>query len=152
KTRLRHIFTRWGYAPEETPKREATWPSAQKALSLARKHGDGKPAHLVEEAIETVLAHMQAAIERDPDPKSKPGNGHPYFMERFKPRVAKLVKTSHEARVEAELVETKAKIEVKRAEDLAAVDVKDRGVAKDKGQAALDRRIVPPFTTEPAKS
>jgi hypothetical protein len=130
KTRLQRIFTRWGYSPSAQPPKQASWPSVQRALGLAENHGCGKPEHLVAKALTSVLAHMEEAIEHEPGPKSEPGKGLAYFEARFKPTLRDLVNADHDDRVAA-----------KRVETLAEIDIKDREIAKAKGQATLDKRI-----------
>ena len=141
KQRLRHIFTRWGYSPSAKPEKEASWQSAQRALTLAREHGGDKPERLVKKALLSTLAHMEEAIENEPHPDSKPGKGLPYFEARFQGTLRKLVKSDHDDRVDAERVETIAKIDVVTAERQGDIRVKGTETRTEGFNQAAAKRI-----------
>jgi hypothetical protein len=142
KQRLQHIFTRWGYAPTAEPKKVASYATVQRALNLAKEHGNGKPEHLAAKALQSVLAHMEEALEHEPDPKSKPGKGLAYFEARFKGTLRDLVMQDHNDRVEAKKVEAIAEEEVGTVKDQRAIRVKGTETRTDGyNQAAAAKRI-----------
>jgi hypothetical protein len=81
------------------------------------------------EALNYALSYT-GLKEYDPEHKRGPQQALSYFNKAFTGKLDEIRKREHNARVDAKKVET-----------IAEIDVKDREVAKAKGQAALDRRI-----------
>ena len=92
----------------------------------------GHAPEIIVAALETTLASMEGKIMEEPEPGSRKGAGaaKTWFFKAFGGNLDLVRKREHDARVDAKKIET-----------LAEIDIKDREKAKEMGRGALGTRL-----------
>jgi len=130
ESRLWNVFWRWGYYPEETPKRQPASSTVPTALNFAKSYANGRSARNSALALESVVLDMEAAVQTDPSERSKPGLGVGFFKTAIARKIDDFEKNEFAVQKERE-----------RIEKLNEIAFNDAHAANGKKLAALDQRI-----------